>query len=95
MSNNFRVGQKVVCVSEGWVVAIQGYGPLPMRFPIRGCIYTVAGFYDYGAKVGMYLEEFPRDSTFALHKFRPAVKRGEETGMSILRKLLTDNKVDA
>lgn len=84
---NFRVGQKVVCVDA----RSKRLGGAPLHaWPTEGQVYTISG----GYSKFVYLSELGWPAFYA-DRFRPAVERGEETGMSILRKILTDNRVDA
>ncbi len=82
---SFHVGQKVVCVDDsptplGW----------PVPFKLREVV-TVAGFTITGC---VCLSEYPNDVTlgFFAHRFRPLTDRSTDTGMAILRRILTDHK---
>lgn len=92
--SNFRVGQKVVCVDDNWGPPIVGTssGIYP---PHKGTVLTIARLRKLWGSYFLAAEEYPPNIVFETCHFRPAVERGEETGLAILRKLLTDNRVDA
>lgn len=97
MTCNFRVGQKVVCVSE------------PARRdmvidPVEGVVYTVRGVSkDHRGDIGIHLSEIVnrprriiglggdvREPGFFAYHFRPVSQR--KTDISIFKALLTPSK---
>lgn len=96
MTCNFRVGQKVVCVSE-WK-RIGGFGG--EIGPIHGEVYTIreVGFLhpDFPRMVTVRLDEIANEvwlgfeTCFAATRFRPVVQR--KTDISIFKALLTPSK---
>lgn len=91
--NNFKVSDKVVCVKRGaWV----GTRDKRQRAhgPIYGCVYRIQKIEPDFDSVYLRFAEFANRS-FRYDRFRPAVERGTETGMTILRKILTEKKVEA
>lgn len=85
--NNFRVGQKVVCINSSRCDRLTD-----------GLIYTVSKVWNWpsfshldGETVmsGINLVEVEAEhDAFDARRFRPVVEPGTETGMSILRELL-------
>ncbi len=94
MSNNFRVGQKVVCISkdEEWALYDASGTRLGTRRVGYGQVFTCTGFCDEWSVPAITLEGFPREAFHAAF-FRPAVERGTDTGMAILTKILKDDLV--
>lgn len=91
MTCNFRVGQKVVCVETKY----------REEFLSEGAVYTIAdvigrrlahSFDGAGYFTALVLDEVENINGFDARRFRPAIERGTESGMSILRNLL--NKTD-
>lgn len=90
----FRVGQKVVCVDAD--------GSLELK---EKAVYTIKKVFAYGpslwrGKIRMnnailLWEVAPSHSydSFAPERFRPVQEKGTETGMAILRGLLTTKTV--
>jgi hypothetical protein len=90
----FRVGQKVVCISED-----------KTRILRRGRIYTIASIRWIGADetndpgLGVTVEETPTKeddewfAEFRAERFRPIVER--KTDISIFTKMLTGERIDA
>lgn len=101
----FRVGQKVVCVDdtvhEEWHVP--GYEYTGCLDGLKsGQIYTIRdiGYSDFDRAMVVRLEEIKRpddglyeESPYRAERFRPIVEGKTDTGMVILRKLLTDTKI--
>lgn len=97
---NFNVGQKVVCVDDGWNEVTTTY---EIQCPTKGAVYTVraltVGWPEFGSVPALLLDEVrnPKDPCFASgevafgrRRFRPAVERSTETGMAVLRKIASD-----
>lgn len=106
--NNFRVGQKVVCIEMD---RLYPHGVEPVDEPIQpvvGTIYTVRQVLlgkigevpcikvdeipDHRIQVLVNGELLIGDVVFDAAGFRPVVERGTDAGMSILREIL--NKAD-
>lgn len=101
MSNNFRVGQKVVCMNDTFISP--GWGSVPNR-PVRGRVYTIRGIapqvYANGIALAVLLEEkanyplvWPNgiyEMPFPAKRFRPAVDKPAD--ISIFTKMLTPTK---
>lgn len=92
---NFRVGQKVVCISDDW------FCQHPIVFPIKGRIYTVRGKnlepHNAVSPVGLYLVEIvntvfgARENAFDAEGFRPLVEK--KTDISIFTHMLSGSPV--
>jgi hypothetical protein len=106
MSNNFRVGQKVVCVPD-WSGKYNQREMHPgINWPVVGEVYTVAAVTAFPASPGgepidgLALVEIPNErfgqlmiSGWAARDFQPA--KFNEINISIFTRMLTDNRVDA
>lgn len=96
----FRIGQKVVCVNDT-PARISG---IPNGL-VKGTVYTVVATgltnpIDPQKLPCIQVLELPSphplDRGYQIlwaHRFRPVVERKTDTGMAILRKLLTDTKI--
>ncbi|WP_291869712.1 hypothetical protein [Bradyrhizobium sp.] len=94
----FRVGQKVVCIVDGWP-------PIPsVVWPSKGGIYTVREMLGVGEEPSLRLYEIqnpiveysnvsPREVAFVIWAFRPLVD--SKTDISIFTAMLTDSKIGA
>ena len=94
MSNNFRVGQRVVCINDDWHDEFRR----ETSGPNRGSVNTIAeiGYHpDWPYLVLLGLNGWSDPPYYSAAHFRPAVERGTEAGMAILRKLLNKEKVGA
>lgn len=84
----FHVGQKVVCVDAS---PSSYYGPTPLKVD---AVYTVLRviFAPDDPIPGLFVAEVKASAPFGFksERFRPAVERGTETGMAILRKAADD-----
>jgi hypothetical protein len=89
--SNFRVGQKVVCVVDAMSSGVLQVGRVYTVERIVPPTLTLS-FDGVGVRPGLVLCEvenpFPEGIGFNAHRFRPAVDRGTQKGMSILRELL-------
>ena len=89
--SNFRVGQKVVCVANDMFAGLLDEGRVYTVEAVVGPVlsYSIDGI---GSRYALVLEEVENPCCdtggFASLRFRPAVERGTEKGMSILRNLL-------
>jgi hypothetical protein len=92
----FRVGQKVVCVSD-MIIRMAEF----VVQPRVGCIYTVRDVYrSLGNFDAIHLVEIKnglhisgREFGFHAVRFRPVVER--KTDISVFTKMLTDTKIGA
>lgn len=93
--NNFRVGQKVVCIAKGGWFENDRDEPNDPRHPQYGGVFTITAVNRYPKPFGAYLSllEIGGANEFASTGFRPAVER--KTDISIFTRMLTDNKVTA
>ena len=94
MSNNFRVGQKVVCVDD---TPSLGYPCWPDEWPrpSRGKIYTVAevglvNSVDPTLAPCIHLKELRRPEPFWASRFRPAVDK--PASIEVFRKMLVPSE---
>jgi hypothetical protein len=94
---SFHVGQKIVCIHDGWR---HPFIYLVQSLPKKGAIYHVRGFegekYDPAAAVGcayIWLSEIVNppvsgiEPSFSVRFFRPVTER--KTDISVFTKLLT------
>jgi hypothetical protein len=94
----FQVGQKVVCVEDGWTHK----GRISDHFPVKDRVYTVRGFFRAGpdAPLGIRLDELknePRqwtdsfgEAAFDVTAFRSLDER--KTDISVFTELLVKAK---
>lgn len=101
MSNNFRVGQKVVCVCKQWRPE---YPHLHPTLPSYGRVYTIRNIYSnapYQDGAGLHLVEIVskkgmlpcgtlHEVGFHANKFRPAVEK--PCDISVFTKMLTPDR---
>lgn len=91
---NFRVGQKVVCVSDNWYPMNRSKGPLP----VKGEIYTIDMI---GMSGALFLAEFHWTHyeygrvNFAPYCFRPVDDTFGEVVAEIIEKQLELETVEA
>ena len=97
MTCNFRVGQKVVCIYDGW----QSFFHPGEGKPEKGIVYTIRDVYvrDRDGSAFLRFEEIRNpliyrngeaECSYAAHRFRPVVQR--KTDISIFKALLTPSK---
>ena len=94
MSNNFRVGQKVVCIKCGtWIHAGTGQSAHHPNDPRYGQVHTIRTLF-IGPKGQLYLDLIGNDlGGYNAKQFRPAVER--KADISVFTRMLTDRRVDA
>lgn len=88
MSNNFRVGQKVVCVDDRWETMDETQRGKPS--PFRGRVCTVAAKVSRYRETYLVLAEFSPDSGFLASRFRPAVDK--PASIEVFRKMLVPSE---
>lgn len=91
----FRVGQKVVCISDDWEFRARAYAN---TLPQAKAVYTVREILDLPTGCGLTLEEIrdlvrwpdkpASEAAWTSRAFRPLIDKSTDTGMAILRKLL-------
>lgn len=101
---SFRVGQKVVFVGFPddtlWERIYRWCHPMPPGpEPVVGNVYTIERIVDCGKYgISLHLREITSvpsewwEAGFLSDGFRPVVERSTDTGMAILRQILTDHK---
>jgi hypothetical protein len=97
MSIQFHVGQKVVCINAGHILARWLLGPAPELE--EGRVYTVKGISHFGESLGVELQEVspPDDDPdfefcgFHSGRFRPVIER--KTSIEIFQAMLITPKV--
>jgi hypothetical protein len=89
----FRVGQKVVCIKDGpWKSNVPPASP-PRAHPQKGDICQITWTEMYEGDHFLAFKEFGDLDLFLADHFRPLVTR--KTDISIFKKMLTDDRVDA
>jgi len=99
----FRIGQKVVCISDEWR---NPQYELPVAMPMKHGVYTIRAMGlgtcgDNGEEqIGLLFQEFIYpiascgfEPSFSSRCFRPIVER--KTDISIFQKMLESKKVEA
>lgn len=93
--NNFNVGQKVVCIWDGWNFSVS------VIWPLKGKIYTIReiecsdfdGFYLRFIEITNPIIAYPdgriEEEAFTSNFFRPLIER--KTDISIFHKILKKN----
>lgn len=83
----FRVGQKVCCVDDGWLIGHRGKRT---QFPsglVRGGVYTITGFDDTpGDSGGLAFRLAEIRGLYYHHRFRPIVDK--QTDISVFEEIL-------
>lgn len=83
------VGQRVVCIADGWP---QAYRVIGLILPRKGTVYTVRHVEVYDGCVGVHLSEIKnrprpsdgRETLFDAHAFKPV----DESRLDVFRSML-------
>jgi hypothetical protein len=84
---NFRVGQKVVAITDVWTVISGGEGSPPTK----GGVYTVTSVEPWGNYNGIRVAEKPQPNLYDVKGFRPAVEPSIEIFTAMLKKTRKEN----
>lgn len=97
-----HIGQKVICIDDNFSNIFENQRKHMTGFPVRGCIYTIRGFYTYNVEklLVAYLDEiinpihmWPSETCecgFDVRRFKPLIK--SEFDLSIFQQITIREK---